>query len=279
MRRWPSPPRARPLASPLEGLDVVHYALTLQLPRLGLPKAVTLQDLQHLDLPQLLSRAERRFRRPLGRRCASADAVIVPSQFVRRGIVEHLGVPPERVHSIPHGVDHDRFFPTGEPREAFLLYPARPWPHKNHERLFEAFALLRRERPELELVLTGGGHEGRAVRRASTVRGPISVDELVSLYRRAACLVFPSLYEGFGYPPLEAMACGCPRRSLERRLASRGGRRRRGALRPDRRRGHRGGRRRGAGGPERVVAAGLEQVAPFTWAETARRHEAVYRSL
>ena len=272
--------RPGPLRRRYEGLDVVHYALTIQLPRLGLPKAVTIQDLQHLDLPQLFSRAERRFRRHAYEASVrSADAVIVPSQFVRRGIVEHLGVPPERVHSIPHGVDHERFFSTGEPRESFLLYPARPWPHKNHERLFEAFALLRRERPELELVLTGGGHERRSVPEGVTVRGLISVDELVSLYRRAACLVFPSLYEGFGYPPLEAMACGCP-------VAASGA----GSL-PEA-----CGDAAALFDPtdaediaavvaavlessDRFVAAGLEQAARFTWAETARRHEAVYRSL
>ncbi len=55
------------------------------------------------------------------------------------------------------------FIQANEQREQFLLYPARPWPHKNHARLFEAFALLREERPELRLVLTGGGHEGRPV--------------------------------------------------------------------------------------------------------------------
>ena len=75
-------------------------------------------------------------------------------------MIERLGVPPERIHTIPLGIDHDRFTPAAAEREAFLLYPARPWPHKNHARLFEAFALLREERPELELVLTGGGHEG-----------------------------------------------------------------------------------------------------------------------
>nr|MBA2298137.1 glycosyltransferase family 4 protein [Actinomycetota bacterium] len=203
--------RQRPLRRRFEGLDAVHYALTIQLPRLDLPSAVTIQDLQHLDLPQLFSRAERLFRRHAYESSVRrADAVIVPSQFVRRGIVEHLGISPERVHAIPHGVDHDRFSPAGGPREGFILYPARPWPHKNHERLFEAFALLRRERPQLELVLTGGGHDGRAVPEGVIVRGLVSLDELVSLYRRAACLVFPSLYEGFGYPPLEAMACGCP---------------------------------------------------------------------
>ncbi|MBA3788052.1 MAG: glycosyltransferase family 4 protein [Actinobacteria bacterium] len=262
------------------GLDTVHYPLTIALPSLDVPSVVTVHDLQHLDLPHLFSRAERLFRRRMHEGSArKADAVVVPSQFVRRAVVEHLGLPPERIHSIPWGIDHARFSPGHRQREGFLLYPARPWPHKNHERLFEAFALLRRERPELELILTGGGHESRAVPVGVTVKGLLSATELVSLYRRAACLVFPSLYEGFGQPPLEAMACGCPV------AASRAG-----AL-PE------------ACGdaaalfdptdaedmaavvsavlesPERLVAMGLERAAQFTWAETARRHEAVYRSL
>ena len=96
------------------------------------------------------------------------------------------------------------------PRESFLLYPARPWPHKNHARLFEAFARVRDRRPELRLVLTGVGHDPGRLPAGVETLGGVSADELVSLYRRAAALVFPSLYEGFGLPPVEAMACGCP---------------------------------------------------------------------
>jgi glycosyltransferase involved in cell wall biosynthesis len=81
----------------------------------------------------------------------------------------------------------------------FLLYPARAWPHKNHARLFEAFALLRRERPELRLVLTN--YDGLTPDGVES-RGRVSQDELAELYRDAAALVFPSLYEGFGQPPL-----------------------------------------------------------------------------
>src|SRR5688500_996704 len=192
------------------GLDAVHYPLTIALPPLDLPTAVTVHDLQHFDHPELFSRAERLFRARTHERSArNADAVIVPSQFVRRRAIELLGLPPERVHAIPWGLDHERFRPGAEEREPFLLYPARPWPHKNHDRLFEAFALLRQERPELRLVLTGGGHRP-ATQPGVEVRGLVSDDELVSLYRRAAALVFPSRYEGFGVPPLEAMACGCP---------------------------------------------------------------------
>ena len=203
--------RPGPVRRRYEGVELVHYPLTIAVPPLQLPSAVTVHDLQHLDLPHLFSRGERLFRRRAHEGSARrAQAVIVPSQFVRRSVVERLGLPPERVHAIPHGIDHESFRPGSEPREPFLLYPGRPWAHKNHERLFEALVLLRRERPDLELVLTGGGHEGRWAPDGVRVAGHVSADQLVSLYRRAACVVFPSLYEGFGQPPLEAMACGWP---------------------------------------------------------------------
>ena len=262
-------------------LEAIHYPLAIALPSLpGTPTVVTILDLQHLDHPQLFGRAERLFRRSTHERSARrADLVIAISQFVRHSVIERLGVAPERVRAIHLGVDHGLYRPGDEPREPFLLYPARRWPHKNHERLFEAFALIRRERPELELVLTGGGHEGQAVPAGVRVAGHVSEDELASFYRRAACLVFPSLYEGFGLPPLEAMASGCPVAASSA-----------GSL-PE------------ACGdaaalfdpldPEEIaavtlgvlespapfVAAGLERARRFTWDETARRHEDVYRSL
>ena len=114
------------------------------------------------------------------------------------------------MHAIHLGVDHDLFTPDpAVDREPFLLYPARPWPHKNHARLLEAFRLVREARPDLRLVLTGAGHDP-AQPDGVECRGAVSTAELVSLYQRASALVFPSLYEGFGLPPVEAMACGCP---------------------------------------------------------------------
>ena len=202
--------RPGPIAKRLAEADAVHYPLTIRIPPLSVPSAITLHDVQHLDLPQLFSRGERAFRSLAYHRSArSARVVIVPSAFVRDRAVELLGLAPAKIRVIHHGIDHERFSPGDCAREPFLLYPARPWPHKNHERLYEAFALLRRERPELRLVLTGGGHAGETPDGVEAL-GNVSLDELVSLYRRAAALVFPSLYEGFGLPPLEAMACGCP---------------------------------------------------------------------
>jgi glycosyltransferase involved in cell wall biosynthesis len=139
-----------------------------------------------------------------------ADAVIVPSQFVRHRAIELLGLPPQRVHAVPWGLDHELFRTGEDEREQFLLYPARPWPHKNHATLYAAFARLRAERPELRLVLTGAGHDPSSLPPGVEARGDVPVEVRVDLYRRAAATVVPSLYEGFGLPPLEAMACGCP---------------------------------------------------------------------
>ncbi len=203
--------RPGPLRRSIAGVDVVHYPLTAALPSVGSPWVTTVHDLQHHDLPDLFTFATRRYRAATYDRAARhADLVIVPSEFVRERTIAALGVDPARVRAIHHGVDHGVFRPGSSPREWFVLYPARTWAHKNHARLLQAFALLRRDEPELRLVLTGAGTDALAGPPGVEARGSVSVDELASLYRRAACLVFPSLYEGFGLPVLEAMACGTP---------------------------------------------------------------------
>jgi glycosyltransferase involved in cell wall biosynthesis len=272
---------ARPgrLRRRLADADVVHYPLTLRIPTVRAPSVVTLLDLQHLELPSLFSRSERAFRTVAWHRSVrGADRVVTISEFVRDRAVELLGLDPARVRAIQLGIDHERFTPADVPREPFLIYPARRWPHKNHERLFEAFALLRRERPELRLVLTGGGHGG-VVPEGVEVRGLVAADELLSLYRRAGALVFPSLYEGFGQPALEAMACGCPVAcsavaSLPEVVGD--------AARlfdPHDPRAIADAVREVLEAPEEWSARGLARARLFSWEKTARAHEAVYREL
>jgi glycosyltransferase involved in cell wall biosynthesis len=201
--------RGRRLRRRLDGLDVVHFPLTVMLPRVTTPPAVTtVLDLQHELLPEFFSRAERAYRRAVyGWSIGRSSLVVTISEHTARAVVERYRIPESRVRPIHLGLDHATFAPGGEAREPFLVYPARAWPHKNHERLFAAFAELRRRHPELELVLTA--YEGPTPAGVRS-RGHVSREELVRLYRTAAGLVFPSLYEGFGQPPLEAMACGCP---------------------------------------------------------------------
>ena len=259
----------------LDELDGVHFPLSVMVPLVsGTPAATTILDLQHEFLPEHFPRWERMYRRALyGASARRSQVVIAISEHARETLVERLLLDPARVRTIHLGVDLDRFSPADVPREPFLLYPANAWPHKNHQRLFEAVALLRREHRDLRLVLTGDHAE---VPDYVDVRGRVSQDELVDLYRRASALVFPSRYEGFGQPVLEALACACPVACSD--------------LPP---------LREVAGGaavyfdplePESIASAALEAMAGggssgperasrFTWDACARKHDAVYREL
>ena len=261
--------------------DVAHYPLTVPVPGIrDAPRVVSLLDVQHHELPHMFSRAERWFRGwAYDGSARAADEVITISEHARRGIVERLGISPERVHAIHLGVDHDRFTPDGPRRdglpERYVVYPANMWPHKNHEGLLEGWKRVRD--PELHLLLSGQTY-GRPVPAAPRVLhiGHIPQDEMPGLLRGAEALVFPSLFEGFGLPLLEAMACGTPVAASNRgAIAEVAGS---AALLFD------------PTDPD-AIAASIEAVvaderlraespahaASFTWASTAEAHLAVYR--
>ncbi len=265
----------------LDRLDAIHFPLSVMLPPVAeLPAATTVLDLQHEQHPEFFGRAELTYRKLVyGRTIRRSQIVVTISEHAREALLARYGLAQDRVRAIHLGVDHDVFTPGDNvSRGRFLLYPARPWPHKNHARLFEAFARLRGERPELRLVLTGEGDFG-ALPDNVEARGRVSRDELVDLYRRASALVFPSLYEGFGMPVLEAMACGCPVAcSNATSLPEVAGEAARlfdpldvdeiGAAFAD-----------VLDEPEPWVARGLERAKGFTWDACARAHEGVYREL
>ena len=211
------------------GADVVHHAGGT-VPILHPGRVVlTLHDLQPLDMPQNFSWAKRSYLSAMIGRSARAAAVVhVPSRFTGERAVNLLGVDPRRVAVVPWSVRDVRAGaragehrgPDGNrvvPDRPFLLYPAITYPHKNHLVLLDAFS---RVDSDALLVLTGaeGPDEqlvreriGRADLRGRVLRlGRVPTVDLDALYAAASALVFPSRYEGFGLPVLEAMSAGLP---------------------------------------------------------------------
>ncbi|MFM8862772.1 MAG: glycosyltransferase family 4 protein [Acidimicrobiia bacterium] len=212
--------------------DVVHHAggtMPFVRPATGI---VTLHDLQPLSNPERFGPIKRRWLTWVApRSLRAASTVICLAGFTGDDAVQRAGVDRTRVRIVPCGVDDPGAAVDGQLRQRvltrldlvdrpFVLYPAITYPHKNHETLVAAFAALVPTHPELRLVLTGGASSAEEVVRAalgafglteSVVRtGRIPEDELDVLYRSAMVMAFPSRYEGFGLPVLEAMARGCP---------------------------------------------------------------------
>lgn len=196
------------------------------------PGVVTMHDLQPLANPDrfgFVKGAYIRFIAP--RSVRRARTVVCLSEFVANDVVNRVGIERERIRIIPCGVnepevalDHDRLAQLLASLDLsdrpFILYPAITYPHKNHETLVAAFAQMVCTRPELRLVFTGGsGSSDETVTAAIdaygltnyVVRtGRIPETDLDLLYRSATVMAFPSLYEGFGIPVLEAMSRACP---------------------------------------------------------------------
>ena len=193
------------------------------------PTVMTLVDIQEVFYPEFFTAADRYSRAlhfPGSTRVT--DRVITISEFSRRTILEHHGLPPARVKVVylcadeRYGRSAEVARPPAEPLpERFVLYPANLWKHKNHDVLLRALRLLRDERGRrIHLVVTGLGQDNgyplaamaaeHGVETQVRALGYLAVEELAYLYRRADMLVFPSLFEGFGIPLVEAMAAGCP---------------------------------------------------------------------
>ncbi len=182
-------------------------------------------DLQHKRHPEYF----RWFDLPAWRLMlwASAHAsrmLVAPSEATRADLLRYYSLAPARVATVPHGVD-ERFFELGRERrkeevEPLLLCVSTLHPHKNIERLVRVFGRFRATHPEYRLVLAGmrGFHAGSVealidaleLRDSVRVTGWIEREELYGLYRRARGFLYPSAFEGFGMPVLEALAAGIP---------------------------------------------------------------------
>jgi glycosyltransferase involved in cell wall biosynthesis len=190
--------------------------------RSSVPCISIVYDLQHVAYPEFFSTEQRLNRqRQIADACARSERVVCISGYVRETLLETVQYGSECALSIPLGMlqDVSRAEPAvldklGLKPGGFLLYPANFWPHKNHRRLFEALRLW--PDSNLKLVCTGAPNAlmhtlaSEAEPLGVVFAGYVSQAELTALLQACRGLIFPSLYEGFGMPVLEAMALGKP---------------------------------------------------------------------
>ncbi|HTS03052.1 MAG TPA: glycosyltransferase family 1 protein [Thermoanaerobaculia bacterium] len=197
----------------------------------GLPHAVVAYDFQDLAYPDFFDADERRRRIEFRGDLRRADRVVAISEATKLMAVERVHVKAERIAVLPpvagplrRPLDPRdalaRLDALGLFRTEYALYPANFWPHKNHERLLAAGAIVARETPDFVLVLCGALDEARETVRARAeaagLAGNVRVlpyldgADTTALLEGAGLLVFPSLFEGFGIPVLEAMALRTP---------------------------------------------------------------------
>jgi glycosyltransferase involved in cell wall biosynthesis len=192
------------LARSARSADVLHCTTMRGPVRTRVPVVVTVHDCALLRYPDAFPPWHRHTGRvALRHGVRHADAVVAVSAFTRSELVELLGLPGERIRVVPNGVDAV-FEPDG-PRVTgdYVLAVGTLEPRKNLARAVEAARLA-----NVELRVVGAAGWGGV--EVSGWAGRVGDEQLAALYRGARCLVFPSLYEGFGLPVLEAMACGTP---------------------------------------------------------------------
>jgi glycosyltransferase involved in cell wall biosynthesis len=247
-----------------------QYALPVASP---CPVVVTIHDLSFEREPATMNAKDRLvFRRVVPRAARGAARVLTVSERTRADLVELYGVPKDRVVVTPNGVD-PAFTPTGRPSiGSYALSVGAVQPRKN-----QLLALDAAIAAHLPLVVAGPVKDESVAAQLTAggadLRGYVEQDELVELYRGAACLVQSSRYEGFGLPVLEAMACGTPVVALDepalREVAGDA------AIFTDED-GLADGIRRALAEREQLAAVGIERARRFSWRTTAERTLAVY---
>jgi glycosyltransferase involved in cell wall biosynthesis len=215
------------------GAQVFHAPVNVLPERLPCPAVVTIHDLAFVRYPHYFRPARRIYQRAFTSRSArAARLVVAPSESTRQDIIATFGVAPERVRVIFPGISPD-FQPIrdletlaafrarrGLPAR-YLLYLGTLEPRKNLRTLVEAYAVLRAEMPDAPPLLLAGAKgwyyqelfdqvRALGLERCVTFAGYVAREEQTLWYAGAALFLYPSLYEGFGLPVAEALACGVP---------------------------------------------------------------------
>ena len=253
--------------------DVAHFLHALPLGYRG-RAVVTIQDLSFERDPTLMSRSDRMlFKTVVPRAARRADHILAGSERTKRDIVELYGIPEEKITVTLYGAD-SAFTPGGSPG-SYLLFVGGVQVRKD-----PLAALAAAKDVGLPLVVVGPEREPDLAAKlragGADLRGYVTQDELVDLYRGAQALLLPSRYEGFGLPVLEAMACGTPVVVAgDEAMREVGGDAAVYADDGD----FAAAVRRALADRARLSAAGIARAKLFSWEETVRRTVAVYRSL
>ena len=223
-----------PLSTSRERLDLFHEPHYILPPAIRCRSVVTIHDCIHLMFPQYLPSRLAYFyaKASMWSATRKADRILTVSEASKRDILHFFDIAPEKVEVIYNAID-ERFLAPADPQRMdlvrqrfqldhpFVLYVGNIKPHKNIERLIDAFGRARNSGPDnLKLIIIGDELSKYPVLRQSVHRHKLDkhvrflgfqpLETLAAFYRLARAFVFPSLYEGFGLPPLEAMACGTP---------------------------------------------------------------------
>ncbi|MBI5698770.1 glycosyltransferase family 4 protein [Candidatus Saganbacteria bacterium] len=216
-------------------LDVVHFPdHILPLIPIRTPKIITVHDLAFVRHPEYYNPGKRWYKQLLAPYSLKrADKIIVVSEFTKRELTQIYQTPEDKITVVPNGIaskfrrkdlDSDSrkriLKRLGFDYDRFILFAATLEPRKNLLSLLDSFEEIARQRSDVGLVICGKKgwlYEESLIRvevlaKRFKIRylGYVSDDDLVELYNLAEIFVYPSFYEGFGFPPLEAMACGLP---------------------------------------------------------------------
>lgn len=215
-------------------VDVLHVQFTAP-PFAPCPVVVSIHDLSFEHLPQTFKHRSRvQLRMTVRKSARAADQILTLSEFVRRDVIKTYGINGHKVTAVPLAAP-SKFAPVVNPKELqrvkqkygvdqdYILTVGAIQPRKNLPRLLDAYSVLRRSQPNAKLpklVLVGKlawlyDDTLRAITQLGltdfvTLTGYVPEDDLLALYSGAQCFVYPSYFEGFGLPPLEAMKCGAP---------------------------------------------------------------------